>query len=95
MNQENSQSGSVLPGSNLPIEEIFNDFIKTHTVDLSSEQLHTTKMLFYMASTSMYNLLMGVLHQDHSLQMLSIVSEDVRKDIDQYFSEQHHPMTTH
>lgn len=71
---------------------MWKHFKDNHAVGLTPDQEHNAKIIFYMASAGMYNLLIGALRRDHSLSFLCLISDDVRTDIDQYFGNSPQPI---
>lgn len=73
---------------------MWKHFVDNHSVGLTPEQAHNAKMIYYIACTSMYNMLIGSLRADHTLALLAVVTEDIRKDINNYFDEKPQPVTS-
>ena len=93
-NQNESPNNAELNGCTLlPIELMWKHFLDNHTTDLKPDQEHNAKMIYYIACKSMYNMLIGSLRADHTLALLAVVTEDIRKDIDNYFDEKPQPIT--
>ena len=72
------------------------DWLKINNVHLEGMPLEAIayyRHVYYASATQMYNTLMTVIRQDHSLQAFAVVTEAVRVNLEQYFQDEGTPHT--
>lgn len=84
-NQNPLQFLEVSNGSVGPVQLLLEEFLKLNT-GISPDAIEFTKFVYYCSATGMYNMLVQALRTDPSLTLMTMVTEMVRNDINDYFS---------
>lgn len=89
-NQSDSPNGTASLGTAMPgpVDLMWKHFVQFNNLtDAGPEQKDYMEYIFFCASMQIYNVLMESLHKDHSMKMMSQLSEALRINIDKYFQD--------
>lgn len=72
---------------------MYQHFVTHHSDGtMNAEQLHNSRLIFFMAVTMSYNFMLDTIRKDPSLTLLTAISAGMKTNIEAYFDSNPQPV---
>ena len=87
-NRGSSQNVDQLSGTITgPVDAMWRNWLANQALpNLTAKEQDALRFCFYCSATSMYNTFLEVLRRDGTLHLLTLVTADIKEDVETYFS---------